>query len=100
MTTLGFAIWIITLAIVALVIVPVAFIYLRRAIKAAWAIERNLADMLTAGVMIAEHTGAIPALDDTITTAVAMKPVADSIEAKTRAVADLLSVRAATGART
>ena len=94
MTTLAFAIWIVTLLIVALVIVPLACIYLRRAIKAAWAIERNLADMLTAGVMIAGHTGAVPALDDTIKTAVAMKPVADSIEVKTKAVADLLAARA------
>ena len=94
MTTLGFAIWIITLLVVALAIVPVAIHYLRRALKAAWAIERNLADMMDAGVKIAGHTGAVPALDTTIKTAVAMKPVADSIDAKTKAVAELLAGRA------
>ena len=97
MSSLGFSIWIGTLLIVALVIVPVAIHYLRRALKAARAIERNLADMLEAGGKIAGHTGAVPALDTTIKTAVAMKPVADNIEAKTKAVADLLATRAAGG---
>ena len=97
MTTLGLTIWIVALLIVALAIVPVAVHYLRRALKAAWAIERNLADMLDAGVKIAGHTGAVPALDTTIKTAVAMKPVADSIETKTKAVAELLAGRASGG---
>ena len=97
MTTLDYAIWIVTLAIVALVIVPVAVHYLRRALKAARAIERNLADMLTAGVAIADHTGAVPALDVTIGAALAMKPVAENIEAKTGLVAALLAGRAAQG---
>ena len=99
MTTLGFAIWIIALVIVALAIVPVAIHYLRRSLKAARAIEANLADMLAAGVKIASHTGAVPALDTTIKTAVAMKPVADSIEGKTKAVAELLASRANAGGR-
>lgn len=99
MTTTAFAIWIIALLIVALAIVPVALHYLRRALKAAWAIERNLADMLDAGVKIAGHTDAVPALDATIKMAVAMKPVAESIDAKTKAVAELLTGRAG-GART
>ena len=97
MTELDFTIWIAALVIVGLVIVPVAVHYLRRALKAAWAIERNLADMLDAGVKIAGHTGAVPALDATIATAVAMKPVAVNIEAKTGLVAGLLAGRAAQG---
>lgn len=99
MTTTALAIWIIALIIVALVIVPVALHYLRRALAAARAIERNLADMLDAGVKIAGHTGAVPALDVTIKTAVAMKPVADNLEGKTRAVAELLAGRAGKGGR-
>jgi hypothetical protein len=99
MTTLGYAIWIATLLTVALVIVPVAVSLLGRALAAARAIERNLADMLTAGVKIADHTGAVPALDQTIAAAVAMKPVAQSIEAKTGVVAKLLAGRAAAGGR-
>lgn len=99
MTTLDDVIWIVTLVVVGVVIVPVAIHYMQRALKAARAIERNLADMLTAGVAIAGHTGAVPALDDTIGAAVAMKPVAESIEAKTGLVATLLAGRAAQGGK-
>ena len=99
MTSLDFTIWIATLVIVALVIVPVAIHYLQRALKAARAIERYLADMLDAGVAIAGHTGAVPALDATIGAAVAMKPVAVAIEAKTGLLAALLAGRAAQGGR-
>jgi hypothetical protein len=94
MTGLDYAIWIATLVIVALIVVPVAVSYLARALSAARAIERYLADMLTAGVQVAVHTSAIPALDQTIETAVAIKPVALAIEAKTAAVAGLLAERA------
>jgi hypothetical protein len=99
MTALDYAIWIVTLLIVALVVVPVAVSYLQRALDAARAIERNLADMLAAGLKIADHTGAVPALDRTIGAAVAMNPVAQSIETKTRLVAELLAGRAAAGDR-
>ena len=99
MTGLDFTIWTAALVIVGAVIVPVAVHYLRRALKAARAIERNLADMLDAGVAIAGHTGAVPALDATIATAVAMRPVAAGIEAKTGLVAALLAGRAAQGGR-
>jgi hypothetical protein len=77
--------------------VPVAVSYLYRALAAARAIERNLADMLEAGVKIAGHTGAVPALDQTIGTAIAMQPVAKGIETKTGAVATLLATRAGVG---
>ncbi len=93
-TTAGLVIWIVLLAIILIVIVPLAVALLRRALEAARKIEAYLADMLTAGVGIAGHTAAIPALDRTIELAVAMKPVAESIEAKTGAVADLLARRA------
>ena len=99
MTALDFTIWIAALTIVGLVIVPVAVHYLRRALKAARAIERYLADMLDAGVAIAGHTSAVPALDATIGAAVTMKPVASNIEAKTGLVATLLAGRAAQGGK-
>ncbi len=97
MTTLDFGIWIATLVVIAMIVVPVAVAYLRRALAAARAIERNLADMLAAGVKIAKHTGAVPALDQIIGAAVAMQPVAKGIEAKTGAVATLLAARAGGG---
>ncbi len=94
LTAVGVAIWIALLAVIAVVIVPLAVGLLRRALKAARNIEGYLADMLTAGVGVAGNTAAVPALDQTIDWAVAMKPVADGIEAKTGAVAALLAKRA------
>jgi len=99
MPTAVLVIWIATLAVVALVIVPLAVSLLKRTLAASWKIEAYLADMHAAEVAIAGHTGAIPALDDTFATAAAMKPVADGIEAKTGAAAALLAARAAGGAR-
>lgn len=89
-TTTGLVIWILLLAVIAIVIVPLAVSLLTRALRAARNIEAYLADMLTAGLGVAGNTAAIPALDDTITTAVAMMPVAQGIEAKTGAVADFM----------
>jgi len=97
MSTAALAIWIVTLLIVGLIIVPLAIALLARALRAARSIETYFKDMLEAGVKIAGHTGAVPALDDTIATAVAMKPVADSIRDKTGAVATILSGRAKGG---
>jgi len=99
MTTAALTIWIVTLVIVGLVIVPVAIALLSRALRAARSIETYFEGMLEAGVKIAAHTSAIPALDDTIATAVAMKPVAESIHGKTGAVAVILSERAEKSAK-
>ncbi len=93
-TTAGLAIWISLLVVIAVIIVPLAVGLLRRALKAARKIEAYLADMLEAGVGVAGHTAAVPALDQTIEWALAMKPVAEGIEVKTGAVADLLARRA------
>jgi len=94
-TSVGLAIWIALLAIIVVVIVPLAVSLLRRGLAAARNIDTYFADMLTAGVGIAGNTAAVPALDKTIELAVAMKPVADNIEAKTGVVAGLLASRAA-----
>jgi len=94
MSTLALTIWGVTLVIVALVIVPVALSLLGRALTAARNIEGYLHDMLEAGVKIVGHTEAIPALNDTLATAAAMKPVAEAIETKTGVVAGMLSSRA------
>lgn len=94
MSTLALFIWGATLTIVALIIVPVALSLLSRALIAARNIERYLADMLEAGVKIVGHSEAVPALNDTLATAAAMKPVADAIETKTGVVAGILAKRA------
>lgn len=88
------AVWIVTLLIVAVVITPLALSLLARALAAARSIETYLADMREAANRIAAHTKAVPALDRTIETAVAMRPVAEAIEAKTGAVTSLLGERA------
>ncbi|MGH1482807.1 MAG: hypothetical protein ACRBM6_29535 [Geminicoccales bacterium] len=93
------AIWIITLLIVLLVIVPLAVSLLRRTLQAARNIEAYFRDMKEAGLRIADHTAAVPALDQTIETAVAMKPVTEGIEAKTGVVAGLLALRATKGSK-
>lgn len=92
-------IWIATLVLITVVIVPVAIALLRRVLNAAWSIEAYLADMAIAGGQIAEHTGAILALDETLATAAAMHPVAEAIDAKTGAVAALLAGRAQEGSQ-
>ena len=94
LTSAGLAIWIVLLVVIAAIIVPLAVGLLRRALKAARNIETYLADMLTAGAGVAGNTASVPALDETIKWALAMKPVAEGIEAKTGAVAELLSKRA------
>ncbi len=93
-TTTGLAVWALLLLIVVGVIVPLATGLLRRALAAARKIEAYLADMLTAGLGVAGNTAAVPALDRTIELALAMRGVAEGIEAKTGAVAALLARRA------
>ena len=60
MSALGLNIWLITVLLVALVIVPVAISLLSKTLKHAKSIERYLSDMLNAGVPIVSHTAAIP----------------------------------------
>lgn len=97
MTGAALTVWVVTLVVVVVVIVPVALSLLGRTLTAARAIEGYLKDMLEAGVKIADHTGAVPQLDNTLAAAAAMAPVVASIQAKTGAVAELLSGRAKEG---
>ncbi len=62
-------IWAITLAIITLVVVPVALYWLHRLLKAAKSIELYTREMLEAGVGIANNTAAVPALENTLKTA-------------------------------
>lgn len=64
-----FWIWGTTLAIITLVVVPLALHLLHRTFKAARMIERYTRESLAAGAGIAQNTAAIPALEQTITTA-------------------------------
>ena len=62
-------IWGTTLAIITIVVVPLALYLLHRAFKAARTIERYARESLSAGVGIANNTAAIPALKQTLATA-------------------------------
>ena len=62
-------IWGATLAIITVVVVPLALYLLHRTLKAARSIERYARESLTAGVGIATNTAAIPALEQTLATA-------------------------------
>jgi len=64
-----FWIWGITLAIITVVVVPLALHLLYGTLKAARSIERYARESLTAGVGIANNTAAIPALEQTLATA-------------------------------
>ena len=90
------ALWIcgITLLIIALVIVPLAILLLHRTLQNARSIEHYLAGMREAGAGVADQTAAIPALDQTLETAVAMIGVAASLERRSGAVAAILAGRA------
>jgi hypothetical protein len=90
-------IWLVTLVIVVVAIVPLAVLLLHRTLRAAWAIRRYLDEMLAAGVGIAGHTASIAALDDTIKTAGAMVEVAGGIKKRSGAIASVLAGRAARG---
>ena len=70
MSTIALVVWSLTLAVVALVIVPVAWTLLHRALSYTRSIEGYASEMLTAGVGVAENTGNVSALDQTIERAV------------------------------
>lgn len=94
-----YIIWVATLALVALLIVPLAVVLLHRTARAAWSIRRYLREMLEAGVGIAGHTASIAALNDTIATAGTMVDTAGRIRQHSEAAAAVLAARAARGAR-
>ena len=90
-------VWAVTLAIVVVVIVPLAILLLHRTLRAAISIRRYLDEMLTAGVGIAGNTASIKALDDTIGVAGSMVKVAGEIKSHSGTIASVLAGRAAQG---
>jgi hypothetical protein len=84
-------IWAITLAVVTVVIVPIAVYLLHRTLRAARSIERYTRESLAAGVGIASNTGAIAALDDTIRAASALLEAAEALKRQTAQVSDAVA---------
>lgn len=91
-------IWIIVLAIIVVVIVPLAIHLLHRTLSAAVSIRRYLDEMLVAGLGIAGNTSAIPALNQTLSVAGAMVGVAGDLKGHTATIASVLASRAQGGA--
>lgn len=90
MTPLVFWIWAATLAVVAVVIAPLAFYLLHRTLRAAIAIERHTREALAAGAGIAANTAAVKALDDTIGAAASLLEPTRLLQQQTEAIADAL----------
>jgi|TARA_B100000315_G_scaffold254068_1_gene294316 hypothetical protein len=63
-------VWSLTLVVVAIVIVPVAWTLLHRTLSYTRSIEQYASEMLTSGVGVAGNTANISALDQTIEKAV------------------------------
>ncbi len=92
-----YAIWWTTLLIVIVVVVPLAIGLLHRTLRAALSIRRYFAEMLEAGIGIAENTGSIPELKNTITVGVAMVETAGRLDEHSATIANLLATRAKEG---
>ena len=89
-----YVIWGTVLAVVVIVIVPLAIGLLQRTLNAALSIRRYFAEMLTAGVGIAENTASVSALNDTIAVAGGMVETAGQLEEHSATIAQLLAQRA------
>ncbi len=85
-----YVIWWLVLAIAVFIVLPLALYLLQRTLRAARHIERYFAETFAAGAVIAESTGAEPALNDTIAVASGMIETAGAIEQKAGAAAGVL----------
>ena len=94
-----YVIWGTVLGVVVIVIVPLAIGLLQRTLNAALSIRRYMAEMLAAGVGIAENTASVSALNDTIAVAGGMVETAGQLKEHSGTIAKVLSQRAAEGAK-
>lgn len=89
-----YTIWWTVLLLVVIVIVPLAIGLLHRTMKASISIRRYFAEMLEAGVAIADNTSSIPALKDTISVGGNMLGTAEKLDEHTQTIAEVLATRA------
>lgn len=96
-----YVIWWVLLLMTILIVLPVTVLLLQRTLNAARNIERYLAEMLEAGLGVAENTAHVRALEDTIAVATQMLHTAAQLRDHTEAIATVLGQRAngATGGR-
>jgi hypothetical protein len=90
-STFSAVVWTVMLLATVLVIVPILLILLSRAVGAARNIERYTAEALVGGVAIADNTGDIPALKDTIGVATQLLAGAGAIKDHTDRIHAALS---------
>jgi hypothetical protein len=88
-----YAIWWIMLAVIVVVVVPVAVYLLHRLWRAAWSIERYTAEALAAGLGIARHSASLTALDQTVALGGELGTVAGSIRRRAAAIEKTLADR-------
>lgn len=86
-------IWILTLAVVVVVITPLVLYLCWRLVRAARNIERHFAVTLQAAVGVVGSTAAVPALEDTIAVAGGMVETAGQLDQHSQAIKDLLVSR-------
>lgn len=90
----AYVIWWASLAIVVLVLVPLAIALLHRTLRAARNIQTYVAEMLAAGLGIAGNTKAITNLGATTQTAGLLLQSAGKTKAHSAAIAGILTERA------
>lgn len=93
----AYAIWWATLVIAVVVVLPLAVYLLHRALRAARQIERYAAKALAAGEGIADNTGNIGALEDTISVASGILQTSESIEERTGQIEGVFAERTGRG---
>lgn len=86
-------IWLTTLVVVTVVVVPLAIFLLHRTLTAASAIERYTREALEAGAGIAENTKAVAALEDTIRTAGSLLEASQKLSERTSEIAKAVSTK-------
>jgi len=86
-------IWLVTLVVITVVVVPLAIFLLHRTLAAASAIERYTRETLEAGAGIAENTKAVAALEDTIRTAGSLLEASQKLSERTSQIAKAVSAR-------
>jgi hypothetical protein len=89
-----YIIWALLLVVIILFILPVAVFLLYRLHRLARSIEQYFAEMAAAGVGIADNTGHIKALEETIQVATTILSVAGNINNHSETIKTTLAARA------
>jgi hypothetical protein len=89
-----YIIWALLLAFILLGVAPLTVFLLYRTLRIARFLEQNLAEALTAGVGVAEHTSHVKALEETIRVASTILSVAGRINNSGETVKTTLAARA------